>query len=265
MRRSPTRLTGGINPQASGPTGTCGRPALNGNIRYLPSPQIAVTPNGNLHVVYVRDPDGLNTGDVINVYYRRSTDNGATWGAEVLLNDDGTTRDQFFPTISAGPTGRVVSTWYDRRLDANNLLFDYYMRVSHDGGTTWQPSVRVSDVSSPVYIDPHLAACYHGDYDQQIQDAGFGYIGWSDDRNIQSGHQDPDVWFDKEAFAPDYLLDVTPASQSDLRAGRCGLHRQRGLDPGLHRPGDPGRQRQPGRDHHQLQRQSGHAGRQRAR
>ena len=207
-------LTGGINPQASGPTGTCGRPALNGNIRYLPSPQIAVTPNGNLHVVYSRDPDGLNTGDVINVYYRRSTDNGATWGPEVLLNDDGTTRDQFFPTISAGPTGRVVSTWYDRRLDANNLLFDYYMRVSHDGGATWQPSLRVSDVSSPVYIDPQLAACYHGDYDQQVQDAGFGYIGWSDDRNIQSGHQDPDVWFDKEAFAPDYTLDVTPASHS---------------------------------------------------
>ena len=71
----------------------------------------------------------------------------------------------------------------------------------------------MSDVSSPVYIDPQLAACYHGDYDQQIQDAGFGYIQWSDDRNIQSGHQDPDVWFDKEAFAPDYTLDVTPASQ----------------------------------------------------
>ncbi len=205
-------LTGGINPQASGPTATCGRPALNGNIRYLPSPQITVTPNGHLHVIYARDPDGLNTGDVINVYYRRSNDNGATWGPEFLLNDDGTTRDQFFPTISAGPTGRVVATWYDRRLDANNLLFDYYMRVSHDGGATWQPSQRVSDVSSPVYIDPALAVCYHGDYDQQIQDAGFGYIGWSDDRNIQSGHQDPDVWFDKEAFAPDYTLDVTPAS-----------------------------------------------------
>ena len=41
--------------------------------------------------VYSRDPDGLNTGDVIDVYYRRSTDNGATWGAEVKLNDDATT------------------------------------------------------------------------------------------------------------------------------------------------------------------------------
>ncbi|MFZ1630050.1 MAG: hypothetical protein WAV70_14080, partial [Anaerolineae bacterium] len=207
-------LTGGINPQASGPTASCGRPALNGNIRYLPSPQITVSPNGNLHVVYSRDPDSLNTGDVIDVYYRRSTDNGATWGAEVKLNDDATTRDQFFPTVSAGPSGRIVATWYDRRLDAGNLLFDYYMRISHDGGATWQASQRVSDVSSPVYIDPSLASCYHGDYDQQLQDAGFGYIQWSDDRNIQSGHQDPDVWFDKEAFAPDYTLDVAPASQS---------------------------------------------------
>ena len=207
-------LTGGINPQASGPTASCGRPALNGNIRYLPSPQITVSPNGNLHVVYSRDPDGLNTGDVIDVYYRRSTDNGATWGAEVKLNDDATTRDQFFPTISSGPTGRIVATWYDRRLDAGNLLFDYYMRVSHDGGATWMASQRVSDVSSPVYIDPSLASCYHGDYDQQLQDAGFGYIQWSDDRNVQSGHQDPDVWFDKEAFAPDYTLDVTPPAQS---------------------------------------------------
>ncbi|MCW5854336.1 MAG: hypothetical protein KIT87_29980, partial [Anaerolineae bacterium] len=32
-------------------------------------------------VVYSRDPDGLNTGDVIDVFYRRSTDNGATWSA----------------------------------------------------------------------------------------------------------------------------------------------------------------------------------------
>ena len=36
-----------IDPQASGPTGNCGRPALKGNIRYLPSPQIAVSPNGD--------------------------------------------------------------------------------------------------------------------------------------------------------------------------------------------------------------------------
>ena len=207
-------LTGGINPRASTPTASCGRPALNGNIRYLPSPQITVSPNGNLHVVYVRDPDGLNVGDVINVYYRRSTDNGATWGPEVLLNDDGTTTDQFFPTISAGPGGRIISTWYDRRLDtANNLLFDYYMRASDDGGVTWQASVRVTDGSSGVVLDPNLATCYHGDYDQQVQTAGTVLVQWSDDRQVVNG-TDPNVYFDTQAFAPDYTLSVTPDSLS---------------------------------------------------
>ncbi|MCB0206399.1 MAG: exo-alpha-sialidase, partial [Anaerolineae bacterium] len=205
-------LTGGINPRAAGPTSACARPALNGNIRYLPSPQITVSPNGDLHVVYVRDPDGLNVGDVINVYYRRSTDNGATWEPEVLLNDDGTTTDQFFPTISAGPGGRIVSTWYDRRLDtANNLLFDYYMRASDDGGVTWQPSVRVTDGSSGVVLDPNLATCYHGDYDQQMQTASSVLVQWSDDRQVVNG-TDPNVYFDTQAFSPDYVLDVTPAS-----------------------------------------------------
>ncbi|MCO5244670.1 MAG: hypothetical protein M9927_12740 [Anaerolineae bacterium] len=207
-------LTGGINPRASTPTASCGRPALNGNIRYLPSPQITVSPNGDLHVVYVRDPDGLNVGDVINVYYRRSTDSGATWGPEVLLNDDGTTTDQFFPTISAGPGGRIVSTWYDRRLDtANNLLFDYYMRASDDGGVTWQASVRVTDGSSGVVLDPNLATCYHGDYDGQVQTAGTVLVQWSDDRQVVNG-TDPNVYFDTQAFAPDYTLSVTPDTLS---------------------------------------------------
>ena len=208
-------LTGGVNPRDNTATSACGRPALNGNIRYLPSPQLTVSPNGDLHVAYVRDPDGNGTGDVINTYYRRSTDDGATWGPEIQTNDDGTTTDQFFPTLSSGPTGRLVSTWYDRRLDtANNYLFDYYMRVSNDGGTTWLPSQRVSDVSSPVYNDPNLATCYHGDYDQQTQDAASVYIQWSDDRNTVSSHADPDVWVDQHAFYPDFTLAVTPETQA---------------------------------------------------
>ncbi len=208
-------LTGAVNPYDNTATSSCGRPALNGNIRYLPSPQIAVSPNGNLHVVYSYDPDGNGTGDVVDVFYRRSTDNGATWGPEVQLNDDGTTTDQWFPTVSAGPSGRIIATWYDRRSDVGgNYLFEYYMRVSEDGGATWQPSVLVSDVQSPVYLDPNLATCYHGDYDTQVQDASYAYIQWSDDRLMLSGHNDPDVWMDTNAFAPDFTLDAAPLSQA---------------------------------------------------
>ena len=208
-------MSGKVNPYDSAPTNTqCGRPALKGAIRYLPSPQLAVSPNGNLHVVYSYDPDGRDTGDVVNVYYRRSTDQGATWQPEVQLNDDGTTRDQFFPTVSAGPSGRIVTTWYDRRADANNLRFSYFARVSDDGGTTWQPSELISDSDSPVYLDPNLATCYHGDYDQQFQTGSTGFIQWSDDRAVRSGHADPDTYADRDQFSPDFVLAPQQVSQS---------------------------------------------------
>jgi hypothetical protein len=136
---------------------------------------------------------------VVDVFYRRSTDNGVTWDPELRLNDDGTQTDQWFPTISVGPTNSVVATWYDRRLDSfSNYMFDYYERFSSDAGLTWGSSIRVSDASSPVYIDPYLASCYHGDYDQQVQDADNVYIAWSDDRNVQDGHNDPDIWFERQ-------------------------------------------------------------------
>jgi hypothetical protein len=202
-----------INPYASNPTNNfCGRPALNGNIRYLPSPQIAVTPDGVVHVVYSYDPDGFNTGDVVNVYYRRSLDGGTTWQSEVLLNDDGGTKDQWQPSLSAGPSGRIVAGWYDRRNDAGNLNFEYFQRISYDGGATWQPSTKLADVASPVYLDPGLATCYHGDYDTQIQDPSTVWVQWSDDRAVRGGHNDPDVYLESTILGPDFTVDVTPAS-----------------------------------------------------
>ncbi len=188
-------LTGGVNPRNPASTTACGRPALQGNIRYLPSPQLAVDSEGILHVVYSYDPDGFGVGDTVNVYYRRSLNSGTTWGPEIQLNDDGTNNDQFFPTLSVGDDGTVVTTWYDRRLDPANQLIDYFKRTSLDGGVNWLRSVRLSAVSTPVYLDPGLAACYHGDYDQQIQTDTAALIQWADDRNVQNGHNDPDVFF----------------------------------------------------------------------
>jgi hypothetical protein len=89
-------LTGAVNPRDNAATTNCGRPALNANasdgIRYLPSPQVEAGPDGCIHVVYSYDPDGNGVGDVIDVFHRRSCNNGASWGPEVRLNDDGTAR-----------------------------------------------------------------------------------------------------------------------------------------------------------------------------
>ncbi len=176
-------IAGAAQPRDAAASANCNRAALNGNIRYLASPQLAVTDDGALHVVYSYDPDGLDVGDVVDVFYRRSIDSGATWSAETRLNDDATSNDQYFPTISAdGST--LLATWYDRRLDPGNLLQDTFRRVSTDGGTTWGPNERLSDVSTPIEFDTGVLPCYHGDYDQGLVTAGEATIAqWSDDRN----------------------------------------------------------------------------------
>jgi len=206
-------VTGEVNPRDAAATGSCGRPALNENIRYLPSPQLVVGSDGVLHTVYSYDPDGFNVGDVVDVFYRRSTDGGATWQPEVQLADD-PTNDQYFPALSIGEGNIVTANWYDRRLDPNNELQDYFRSVSFDGGVTWEANERVSDVSTPIYLDPNLATCYHGDYDQSAQTASQVLIQWSDDRNIQGGHNDPDVFLDQAPAGVDFLLLPDPSSQA---------------------------------------------------
>ena len=70
-------------------------PGLLGGIAYYPPPpQIVAGADGVLHMVYSYDPDGYNTGDVVDVFYRRSLDSGQTWEPEIRLNDDTTTTDQ---------------------------------------------------------------------------------------------------------------------------------------------------------------------------
>ncbi len=176
-------VTGEARPRDATASSTCARDALNGNIRYLPLPQLATTADGVLHAVYSYDPDGQDIGDVVDVFYRRSTDTRATWSTELRLHDDVTASDQYSPTISAHGT-TVHATWYDRRLDPGNLLQDTFRRVSTDGGVTWGPNERLSDESTPIEFDTGVLPCYHGDYDQGlVTAAGLTVSQWSDDRN----------------------------------------------------------------------------------
>lgn len=194
LRTSP--LVNGVRPRDATATANCGRTSLRGNIRYFALPQITVDGNGILHAIYGYDPDGFDAGDVVDVFHRRSNNGGATWSAELRLNDDNTENDQYFPAIQADGS-KVMATWYDRRLDPGNLLQDYFKRISTDNGVTWAPSERVSDESSPVVLNPNLAPCYHGDYDQSYVDAALEAAQWSDDRT-----GDPDIYADAVESAP---------------------------------------------------------------
>jgi hypothetical protein len=203
--------TGQLRPERIAATNSCGRQALNGNIRNLSSPQIAIhkdaaAPAGFvIHATYPYDSDGGGV-DNSNVFYKRSTDGAATWSAEVKLNDDATTTDQWFPAIGVNQRGVVVASWYDRRLDAaNNLRFNRFSTISRNGGLSWEANVRLSDVDSGVPVlnpnfDPNVATCYMGDYDQIAVDKTTAHVVWSDNRRLAPG-PNPDVYYDNIVFA----------------------------------------------------------------
>ncbi len=172
-------------------------------------PSLAVDGNGVVHVVWAAVSTGATT-DRSDVFYARSTDNGATFSAARKLNDDGTSTTQAFPAVAALPDGTVGVRWADRRNDAaRDTLTDQYMAISRDGGATWGKNFRLTDRNSPWAPAPYsLGGSGHTSYDGLAADGGNFFAAWTDER---SG--DADVWaaavpetFD--AGAPDFGLSA---------------------------------------------------------
>jgi len=216
----------GIDTVVTCPTGTnpsATRPTLTGNIRMLHQAWLAVDTtggpfNGNLYVVYATDPTG--TPDNSDVFFVRSTNGGTMWSAPVQLGAGGGATDQFEPFAAVGGLGTVSIAWYDRRNDpANNTLIDVYKTFSRDGGGTFDPIVRVTDVSFGVPLinpnfDPNVVNCYMGEYIAIAGDqTGFYYL-WGDNRNtlvttnFPGGRLDPDVFFESEPV-PGVAIDLS--------------------------------------------------------
>jgi Neuraminidase (sialidase) len=72
------------------------------------------------------------------IYFKKSTDSGSTWGVIKRLNwmTDYSTR----PVIAVDSTGNIYLVWNDH-MPGNNEI---YFKKSTDGGTTWAPPRRLT-------------------------------------------------------------------------------------------------------------------------
>jgi hypothetical protein len=193
--------------------GTTTRMTLNGDIRMLHQSWMAVDTtggpfNGNIYAVWQSDPVGAV--DNSDVFFSRSVNGGLTWSVPVQLGAGGGLTDQFEPFVAVGRNGTVSVAWYDRRRDmANNRLIDVFKAFSRTGGLTFDPIIRVTDVSFDVpplnpNFDPRVLDCYMGEYIGIAVDLRNFYYIWGDNRNIltttafPNGRPDPDVFFERE-------------------------------------------------------------------
>lgn len=115
---------------------------------------------------YVVWPDiGSGRSKILLSY---SSDGGKTWSRPRVVNDDrgnvnGPGPDDIHGRVAVNPQGVVGVMWYDRRDHPDNLGWTVRFRASLDGGETFTPSVRVSEVPYlPDKTDPVPIEAGHG-------------------------------------------------------------------------------------------------------
>ena len=141
---------------------------------------LAVNPtNGNVYVCYHQgeftQPDAFGSGGVYNysgIYFRRSTDGGATWSAQIRVNSDpiATPFDQFQPGMAVSNSGKIIIVFYDRRNSGVNFNMQVFTATSTDGGTTWTNVARTSSFGPLHWQDYFVNDVYMGDYNYPAND-----------------------------------------------------------------------------------------------
>ncbi|MFA7362072.1 MAG: T9SS type A sorting domain-containing protein [Candidatus Kapaibacterium sp.] len=128
----------------------------NGALSYYPS--IYAT-GQTVHITWFDSRTGR-----YNIFYKRSTDNGITWGNDLqLTNSSGEARDSYITSNGSF----VCIVWVDTR-DFNKEI---YCKKSTDGGQTWSDDIRLTNFNSDS-VGPTLSV-----------NGSFIHIAWADRRD----------------------------------------------------------------------------------
>jgi hypothetical protein len=110
---------------------------------------------GHVYVVWSDQRNGATDTDI---FMAKSTNQGTTWTAPIRVNNDNTTRHQFFVWSTIDPsTGHLWFIFYDRR-NTTGAATDVFVAKSTDGGATFD-NFKISESSfTPT------ASIFFGDY-----------------------------------------------------------------------------------------------------
>jgi hypothetical protein len=100
---------------------------------YSAWPDLAVDFSDHLHVVWY---DG--TPGNYEIYYKKSTDGGATWSINKRLTF--TSGNSWWPAVAVDSSGKLPLVW----MDDTPGNYEIYCNKSVDGGVTWSGAKRLT-------------------------------------------------------------------------------------------------------------------------
>ena len=150
-------------------------------------PSLYVDNTGRIYALWTQ---GVRGSAVTDVECQTSTDGGTTWSKPVQVNDDNTPgtfskgASDFFPWGAINPADQSFHvSFYSTRLDATNQTTNVYVAVSSDGGATFSPNTRITDVASNESAsNPSADADQYGDYEGLTIQGGKEHPVWTDSR-----------------------------------------------------------------------------------
>jgi hypothetical protein len=179
-------------------------------VNTFPNIEVDPTNASRVFVVAADDPTNDATGDGGNIIFARSTNSAVNWDPAITLNDDATTRNQFFPWMAVSALGTIQVIWYDARLSPGNNTLDVYATASGNGGATFVPNLRVTDVTFQPNTGQFGGNSFFGDYNG-LGTAGAAFHAlWTDGRNAEQ-----EIYYDRPVIGPNvstdvvFLMDVT--------------------------------------------------------
>jgi hypothetical protein len=185
----------------------------------------SVAANGNiLHLIWQDRRDGYD------IYYKRSTDGGTSWGADIRLTGD--SADAGTPALAVSGSFVHVA-WIDHRYGSNQLFY----KRSTDGGTNWGADTRLVNNTAGSYY-PSIAvsaSIVHIVFNQYLN----GYSELCYKRSTDGGTSwGADTWLTNNgagtAFSPSVAVNgaLVQVAWCDSHEGNFEIYHKRSTDSG---------------------------------
>jgi hypothetical protein len=139
---------------------------------------LSIGSDDSVYVLYNSTVDQTNAAPE-RIFFRKSTDHGATYSARQDVSSAPQGVEHSFPAVTTGSTsGDVRIGWMDMRSGAWNLFY----RSSTNGGSTWNSETQISGyVPGYYYLSANGYQLPYGDYFQMsVDNTGSTQVAWGE-------------------------------------------------------------------------------------